>query len=86
MSKFSVEREKQFEMELEVDFEFLTKKEMLDDQHMTTFLNSIDFISCICTRPEMEKPILTHNLREEIEQCVATAEKEPKRKIRLLDG
>ncbi|CAE7816444.1 unnamed protein product, partial [Symbiodinium microadriaticum] len=36
VSKFSVEREKQFEMELEVDFEFLTKKEMLDDQHMTT--------------------------------------------------
>ena len=40
-------------MELEVDFEFLTKKEMLEDQHMTTTLNSIEYQ---CTAPEIENP------------------------------
>ncbi|CAE7244059.1 unnamed protein product [Symbiodinium sp. CCMP2592] len=55
LNKFSVEREKHIELETEVDFEFLTKKEMAEDQNMTP---------------------------ADIEECVAQAELDPKRKIR----
>ena len=41
VSKFSLEREKQFEMELETDFEFCTKKEMAEDHNMSPILSSI---------------------------------------------
>ncbi|CAE7801495.1 unnamed protein product [Symbiodinium sp. CCMP2592] len=59
LNKFSVEREKHIELETEVDFEFLTKKEMAEDQNMTP---------------------------ADIEECVAQAESDPKRKIRKRDS
>lgn len=35
-----MEREKQFQLELEVDFEYLTKKEMAEEQNMSQQLCS----------------------------------------------
>ena len=78
--KFSATSESSQELEVSVEFEFMTKQEMADDD-MSPNLDSIRISyhlspsSCTCVYPYC-------NLREDIAACVEAAERDPERYIR----
>ena len=77
--KFSAVSEQEKEFQLEVEFEYLTKKEMAEEYDMTPSLN--------CIVPSTHTYISWHEQpRDEISERVKAAEKDPERKIRSLSG
>ena len=79
--RFALKSEQEDEEQLEIDFEFLTKKEMAEEPHNMTppFSYIIDTFLIFGV-----SVIDVYALREEIAECVKAAEAEPDTKIQCL--